>query len=63
MTINIKVEHLTSAEQSALLHLVAYQKTEKQKVLTAFEEGVKFALTGKLPIQKQPVLFQPPKGV
>ena len=55
--------NLTSAEQSALLRLVAYQKTEKQKVLTAFEEGVKFALTGKLPIQKQPALFQPPKGV
>ena len=54
---------LSPQEKHTLLALTAAKKTEKQKVLTAFEEGVKFALTGKIPIQKQPVLFQPPKGV
>lgn len=48
---------LTKQEKQALL--AGVEKTKQQEFLTAFQKGVEYALTGKIPVQKQPVLFQP----
>lgn len=49
---------LTDKELKSLLQSVAQEPKDKQ-ILSAFLKGIEYALTGKIPVQKQPVLFQP----
>lgn len=48
---------LTKEEKRLLLQRVA-DKENKEKVLTAFQLGVEYALIGTLPIQKVPALLK-----
>jgi hypothetical protein len=48
---------LSRQEKRLLLQKVA-NKEEKEKVLTAFQLGVEYALIGTLPIQKVPALLK-----
>ena len=49
---------LTPAETKTVIVACAHEKTNSQKVLTAFQLGVQFALTKKLPAAKLPFLLK-----
>lgn len=51
--------NLTHREKKVIVQVASKQSTEKQKVLTAFQMGVEYALTKHLPEVKVAAILKP----